>query len=623
MPRIHRLSDDMINKIAAGEVVERPASVVKELVENAIDAGATVVKVTVLGGGLRSIEVSDNGCGMSRTDALLAVERHATSKIRQQDDLERIDTLGFRGEALPSIASVSRFTLLTRAADDIGGSELRVGDGEQSCEDAAAPLGTTIRVEDLFYNTPARLKFMRSERSESIQISDTMQRLAITSPQVSFELLQDDRRQLFTSGSGRLADVLLTIYGKAAARQWLELRDQLGDIRIEGFIGTPELTKGTRNHQHWIVNGRYIRSRSLQHALEEAYRNVIPARRYPIAALFLRIPLHLVDVNVHPAKTEIRIQNESQLHQFVMRAVQRSLMSISADGEGLRSHTDADALAEPAVERLRGEQLNLPSGEAASQQPARPVYAWSNDFSYPAGNASSIEPSALSVREAQPGETSAYTTASPPGVAGEALTLPPLQGDSIFPPFRVVSQLAGSYILAQCARGWLIVDQHAAHERINYQRLVQGLSQGGVSSQMMLVPQSLQLTPLEEALILEHRDSLEQLGFVLEPFGERTVLLRACPLLLGDNSGEEALREILEELSHEGKKPDPLQLVEKALITLSCKSAIKANTWLPMARMEELLQQLGRTEFGGTCPHGRPTYWLLTIEELDKRFLRT
>ena len=627
MPSIQRLSDDMINKIAAGEVVERPAAAVKELVENAIDAGATVIRIVTEGGGLRLIEVSDNGHGMQGEEALLALERHATSKIRSQEDLEHIATLGFRGEALPSIASVSKLSLMTRPMHADEASLVVVTNGKPDQQPAAAPVGTTIRVQDLFYNTPARLKFMRSERTETMQITEMVQHLAISAPHIAFELQNDDKRVLHTPGNGKLFDVLLALYGRQASHSWRAVESELGDMRLWGYVADAQFTRGTRGHQHWIVNGRYVRTRTLQHALEEAYRTVIPATRKPVSALFLTIPLHLVDVNVHPAKTEIRIHNEGQIHQWVWHTVRQALAEGHAQPEGRPAETTAPS-AYPRADRIEGTQLGL-AGLYHTEPPVSSVAGW--DDRKPIQDPYRLETAQhWSVREqsgvqqdAVPYAAAEFSASHVPFTEAKAsYGIDTDARPSIFPPFRVITQLSGTYILAQCARGWLIADQHAADERIQYQKLIDMFRQGAVHSQMLLQPQTLELTPLEEQLVQTHAAELEKTGFIIEPFGDRTVLLRGCPIVMGENSGSEALTELLETLQEEGKKIDPLMLVEKALITISCKSAVKANTWLPVARMEELLQQLGRTEFAATCPHGRPTYWMLTLEELEHHFLR-
>jgi len=626
MPSIQRLSDDMINKIAAGEVVERPAAAVKELVENAVDAGATVIRIVTEGGGLRLIEVSDNGHGMRSEEALLALERHATSKIRQQEDLEHIATLGFRGEALPSIASVSKLSLITRPVQSDEASELVVRDGKSEQQPTAAPVGTTIRVADLFYNTPARLKFMRSERTETMQITEMVQHLAISAPHIAFELQNDDKRVLHTPGNGKLFDVLLAIYGRQASHSWRAVESEQGEMKLWGFVADAQFTKGTRGHQHWIVNGRYVRTRTLQHALEEAYRTVIPQTRKPVSALFLSIPLDLVDVNVHPAKTEIRIHNEGQIHQWVWHTIRQTLAEGHAPSE-IRSPYLAERVDDGYVQRPVETQMDFTSLYKAPPALSSTRIA---EEQAPIISPYRLETSShWSVRE-----DSTHRAGLP--FRDEAMQTPPVSAtdttlsvgidadehQGIFPPFRVVTQLSGTYILAQCARGWLIADQHAADERIQYQKLIDMFRQGSVHSQMLLQPQTLELTPLEEQLVLVHAAELEKTGFLLEPFGDRTVLLRGCPIVMGENSGREALTELLEALQEEGKKIDPLMLVEKVLITISCKSAVKANTWLPVARMEQLLQQLGKTEFAATCPHGRPTYWMLTVEELEQHFLR-
>ena len=629
MSVIQRLSDDMINKIAAGEVVERPASVVKELVENAIDAGASHIEVSSIGGGLKQILVRDNGCGMTRDDALLALERHATSKLRTEEDLNNIMTLGFRGEALPSIASVSRLTLISRPKDVLAGTQITISGAPLECSEVAAPAGTTFIVEDLFYNTPARLKFMRSERTETQKIAEVVEHLALANPHIAFSLTQDDRSKLKTSGSGKLADTLLTVYGHQVAKNWISVNYEQNDITIKGLVSRPEMTKGTRGDEHFIVNGRYVYARSLQHALEEAYRQLIPTKRYPLAVLFIDLPIARIDANVHPAKTEVRIQNEGELHQALLYALRVALVQ----GE----HSEVQISDPSADYRLAGNSLNRGGtplqtssfsirGNQETLTDLKQIsiggLAGRSDIyqSNPVSSDLTEQGSYNHISVTQP-TNDVLSKLRPIPVAINTEEIP--EGDGIFPPFRVITQLAGTYILAQTALGWLIVDQHAAHERIIYQKLLADLATGSVHSQTLLQPQSLRIGASDESFYLENLESLENLGFVLEPFGERTLLLRAYPMLLGEASGEDALREIMDELRLTERKPTLAQLREKALVTLSCKSAIKANTWLPAQRMEDLIKQLSHTPFAATCPHGRPTYWLLDLDYLNKHFKRT
>ncbi len=606
--RVQLLSEDLANKIAAGEVVERPASVVKELVENAIDAGARSISVVIHQGGLKRIEVLDDGWGMSREDALMSLERHATSKIRSIDDLFSIHTLGFRGEALPSIASVSRFTLVTRQADDLAATRITVQGTERQVDEVGAPTGTRIMVDDLFYNTPARLKFMKTIATEGGHVAETVTRLAISHPEVAIGLVHDDRMLLSTPGNNSLWDVLLTIYGKEVAKGLTAIEAEHPSIKLDGYVGQPQVARSNRLHEHTMVNGRYVRSRTLQHAVEEAYRNVIPPRRYPLVALRLTIDPEYVDVNVHPAKTEVRFRHDSEVHQAVLRAVRRALAHASAAGAALEPEEPVVYDQPPVPERdaLTNSsyvQERLPEPEQLVVTVPRPA-AWTT------------------MPPASPRPSTPWSERPVQAVSSE-IRSPEPSAPSAFPPVRVISQLSGTYILAQAVDAWLIIDQHAAHERILYEEFKAQLSGGQISTQLMMVPLTLELTGFELERMRARVDDLEALGYVIEPFGTGTLLVRGVPQILGEGAGREALIELMDEILRSPKAPAAHELANRALITMSCKGAIKANQWLPVARQEEIIQRLGTTPDYATCPHGRPTYWWLSHADLDKHFLRS
>ncbi|MCL2549278.1 MAG: DNA mismatch repair endonuclease MutL, partial [Symbiobacteriaceae bacterium] len=471
-------------------------------------------------------------------------------------------------------------------------TEVIQADGQTRSGDTAAPAGTSIKVEDLFYNTPARLKFMRSERAESLAIAEVMEHLSLVSPAISMELIQDDRLHLRTTGSGDLADVALAIYGRVAIRSFIPISASGDDLALQGLISLPTLTKASRGHIHWILNGRYIQSRSFLHAMEEAYRNLLPHKRYPLGIIYLQLPLDQVDVNVHPAKTEVRIRDEGRVYGFILNSLRQTLAQATAENQIPAS---ADFQRPGSESSL---QLKLPPA------PSDDRVARLSAAIYPGERISEVRRS---------------DTYYPPILTADEGA----HGQSIFPPFRVISQLAGTFILAQCASAWLVVDQHAAHERILFEKMMASLQDGNLSSQMLLYPLALTLSLREEALMTEYSSALGLLGFSFEAFGEHTVLLRSVPHLIGESSGEEALRELLGELTLGGKEPELEQLVDKALITLSCHGAVKANTWLTIANMEELLRDLGSCAHASTCPHGRPVYHYLALDDLNKWFART
>ncbi|MCE5196013.1 MAG: DNA mismatch repair endonuclease MutL [Negativicutes bacterium] len=611
---IRILSADLTNKIAAGEVVERPASVVKELLENAIDAGASQVSIDISGGGLTRISLTDNGSGMNRSDAVLALERHATSKLQEESDLFAIKTLGFRGEALPSIASVSHFCLLTRRQDDLAGTKVRVNQGVITAEDAAAPKGTQVIVEDLFYNTPARLKFMKSVAAEGSHILNVALSLALSRPDVAIECTRDDRLVLSTPGNGKLDDVIRAVYGHDVMQQLLPLVYSEGEYRISGYIGKPTFSRSNRRDEHFVINGRYAQARNIQHAVEEAYRQIMPPRKYPFFVLSIQLPLEQVDVNVHPAKTEVRFREEAKLYQLCLC--------------GVRSALNPQLLGKEAEQTVvyHPPQQSEDWLAAETTATARPTIRQESLLSsFPMANQrAATAPQARLY--AAPDE---LTAASRSEESGQVL--PPqnpqfsaldLKQPSIFPPMRVISQLAGTYLLAQSIDAFYLFDQHAAHERILFGMLKAQMEQGQISSQTMLMPYTIELPVMEFDRIIQRLAELRTLGFLLEDFGNQTLLVREMPQLLTGDGAREGLVEIFNELTATERPLSASDLTMKTLITMSCKGAIKANQWLPQNRMSELIEQLGRTENAATCPHGRPTFYCLSLTDLDKIFKR-
>lgn len=575
------LDEETTTKIAAGEVIERPASVVKELVENALDAGARRIEVEVREAGRELIRVTDDGCGMTREDALLALQRYATSKIRSAEDLDSVTTFGFRGEALPSIAAVSHLTMVTRRAEAEAAVQVTVAGGEVTeVEEAGAPAGTQISVHRLFYNTPARLKFLKSDNVEMGHIVEAVTRFVFSHPDVSFALLRDGK-EILRHGGGDLRAAVLSVWGRELAEAMVPVSLEIPTMSVRGLVSSPQIHRASRNRQFMFVNRRWVRSRTLIHALDEAYRGALPERRHPAAVLLVEIEPGMVDVNVHPTKAEVRLRREWEVHHLVSRAVREALggQLSAAQGELARMSgppTPGGAPRPPHV-----------GGPAPSTQPL------------PGGWAGTL---------AAPGVMSPAFRAEREG--GEALELRPL------------AQLRQTYILAESAQGLLLVDQHRAQERIYYERFTQARLTQKPKRQSLLSPTSVQLGPREAAVLGKQMDDLLALGFELEPFGTDAYLVRAVPAELAASDPATLVKDLAEELTAEGSDSSVERKRERLLITLSCRSAVKAGESLTYEEMAELLRDLGATARPYTCPHGWPIVMTISNFEIDRKFNR-
>ena len=575
---IRILSPEVASQIAAGEVVERPASVVKELIENALDAGARRITVTVDGAGRRLIEVADDGSGIPAGELALAVERHATSKLSNSQDLFRIATLGFRGEALASIGSVSRLTITSRVEAAAAGMRLRVIGGKaEPVQPVGAPPGTLVRVEDLFYNVPARLKFLKSDVTERRQIDILLTRYALAFPHVHFKLQQDGRSGLQTSGDGDRRAVLAALYGVDAARQMLEVLAVEGEVSITGYISPIALTRSNRREILFFVNNRPVQDVTLTTALVQAYHTFLMVGRYPIAVLFLDMPPEIVDVNVHPTKAEVRFRETDRLFSGVQRAVRRALLAHS-----------------PVPQWSQGGVFPVTQMEASPQE-----VAW---------DAAPVAP--------QPQIISPYPVSTP--------ALPrPLPGGS--PPIlRLVGQIASAYLVAEGPDGLYLIDQHAAHERVLFEQMMaqrQEASGEPLPAQHLLQPVTVELPPASARLLEESLPLLEKLGFQVESFGPGTYLVRAIPSLLMGLDAAAALRVLVEDFEED---ETPLQAqVEARIIARVCKrAAVKAGRALPPDEQRALLDDLQACQSPRTCPHGRPTMIHLSVDLLERQFGR-
>jgi DNA mismatch repair protein MutL len=650
MGRIHVLSEQVANKIAAGEVVERPASVVKELLENSLDAGSTRIRIQIEAGGKKLIQIADNGCGMVRDDALLAFERHATSKIKNAEDLLSVATLGFRGEALPSIASVSRLRLETKAADEAAGTIVEINGGKIfKVEEAGLPLGTSITVRDLFFNTPARKKFLKAESTELSHIASLVTHYALAHPDKHFELHSATNAVLIAAPVAGYSERVYQVFGKevldqliaVAAAQPLERiglpqlppwrrteedqepRDP-GEIRLHGFVSKPEIQKLNRNSIYVFVNGRLIRDRLIQHALTDAYRNILPPAVYPVVLLFLELPTEEVDVNVHPSKTEVRFRQQTVIHDFVRDSVRAALMkarpvpqfateirahptaSPSLSAGGRTAMTDGSGALAPAYD-ARPQELTL---QAPVPPPINTQFLFSGGISVE-GNAAVSLARAPKVMESD-------SCAPPlPDEAEDASELAPSLAS-----LKPLGQIRESFILAVNREGLWIVDQHVAHERVLFEKVLRQRAAQKVESQRLLMPLVIELTPAQQAVFAEISDELAHNGFEAEPFGNRSIAVKIAPAGVDASQIEHMLHELLDQLSHEEQALNMERVCGRIAASIACHAAIKINMPLEHNKMEWLLAELAKTECPMTCPHGRPVVLRYSLKDIQKAFKR-
>jgi DNA mismatch repair protein MutL len=649
MGKIQVLDEHLTNMIAAGEVVERPASVVKELIENAVDAGAEKIEIHVEEGGLQLIRVIDDGHGMDREDCQLAFERHATSKIRTTRDLFQIRTLGFRGEALPSIAAVSRMELVSSESSGQVGTRILIEGGQiKSVSDAAAPKGTEICVRDLFYNTPARLKYMKSIATEIGHISDYVNRLALTYPSVAFTLTHNGKVLLQTSGDGKLLHVMAAIYGVQVAKLLLPISGETLDYRWTGFVSKTEVTRANRSYLSTLVNGRYVRSYALNNAIMRGYHTLLPVGRYPIVVLQIEMDPALVDVNVHPAKLEVRFSKEEELCEAIERSVKETLRQGLKIVQPLQAERGAKVVTQVQQPRF---ELELPKPTAPLTPTLEVSPRLREWMEREQTQRPPIRPEPPEQREAAAAAERAEPTAAPP-VVKEALTpyreaaasSPANEGTAespatealaeenpadagkrpAVPLFYPVGQVHGTYIVAQNDEGMYLIDQHAAQERIFYEYFMAKLAEESVASQILLFPHTIECTAAEAAQLEKKLPMLRSFGLEVESFGSRSYIVRAHPHWFPEGSELEVIEELIQFVLEAGDKEtaDILRMREKAAIMMACKAAIKANRYLTHTEMESLLNQLRETTSPFTCPHGRPIVIHFSTYDLEKMFKR-
>ncbi len=591
MAKITRLPPDLANQIAAGEVVERPASVVKELVENSLDAGARRIAVHIELGGKRQVRVEDDGEGMEPDDARLAVERHATSKLRRADDLAAIVTLGFRGEALPSIASVAHFLLRTRARGARAGTEIRVNGGQvSSVSEAAAAEGTVIEVSDLFYNLPARRKFLKSDAAESSQVSRVVTQLALAYPEVGFTLTSGARTILRCPPAAHVRDRLYQLYGER--EDLVDVGKEAGGIRVSGYVAALAEQGPRRGVQHVFINRRIVRDRTIAHAILDAYSVASIKERSPEVHLFIEMAPDAVDVNVHPTKAEVRFRQQSLVHEVVRRAVVDALGQGEAPQLRLRGEPhSAPVVAAPLPELFRG--VSFPSRWATGPQAATPM------------------PAPIPIPSAAGSSTSVpERTTTGTGIAAGGR------------PMIALGQFRDTFIIAIDEEGIAIIDQHVAHERVLFERVMERLSSGRLESQRLLVPVLLDLPPGGREALLARAVEVEQLGFEVEEFGDATLRVGAVPALLGAEDAATALRALAEDLEGLDRGAHVQEALRRIAALTACHAAVKANDRLTPEKMAHILEELRATAHSTVCPHGRPVMLRLTRREIEKNFER-
>ena len=658
MRKIAVLDQNTIDKIAAGEVVERPSSVVKELVENAIDAGATAVTVEITDGGKKLIRITDNGSGMEAEQIPLAFLRHATSKIEKVEDLEHIASLGFRGEALSSIAAVSQVELITKTPSSVSGSRYVIEGGqEHSLEELGAPEGTTFLVRNLFYNTPARSKFLKSDTTEANYIHTLMEQLALSHPEISFKYIQNKQVKLHTSGNYSVKDVIYSVYGREIARALLEVSQENSFMKIEGFVGKPEIARGNRSFENYYINGRYVKNNIITKAIENAYRGFLMQHKFPFVSLRMEMEGNDLDVNVHPAKREVRFAREQEVYDAVYDTVRAALTrremipKVSVDSSSVKEDKEEKvtraAVPEPFEQKRREELYGARKPVTSEQKPViseqKPVISYVND----PPETRMKEPVVSAAREPEapyrPVVTHEETVISEPkapafskdeeemfsGTLREKQT-PPQQlelfEEKLLAPesrsrIDLIGQIFDTYWLVQFEDNFYIIDQHAAHEKVYYERMVKQFREHSIDSQYLNPPLIVTLSMQEEEVLKANMNYFEQFGFEIENFGGREYRISAVPSNLYGLTEEELFLEMLDNLASDNSK-DTLDIFAARLATMACKAAVKGNHAMSHQEAEKLIDELLTLENPYHCPHGRPTIIAMTRTELEKKFKR-
>ena len=634
MKRIQKLPDHLVNQIAAGEVVERPASALKEMLENSLDAGASKITVDLAQGGIKLIRVTDNGNGIAADDLPLALDRHATSKISSLDDLESVSTLGFRGEGLASVASVSRLTLTSRPHDAEHAHQIIAIDGTlHPVEPAAHPAGTSVEVVDLYFNTPARRKFLKSDNTEYAHCAATFERIALAHPQVEFTL-RHNGKVVWRLPQQTVAERVGALLGKDFVEAALPLDTQAAGLGLTGFVASPTYSKASRDAQYFFVNGRFVRDKTAQHALRQAYRDVLHHERHPAYALFFTLDPAGVDVNVHPTKIEVRFRESQAIHQFLFHSVHRALASTTAGASpAVQLHeqpagnpgTTATTAAFVPPQHTPQQASLLPARPATNvgRTPLAQTYRYEQQ-SIPlhvAREAIGVYDKQFAGLRDEERQQAAISPAFAPRTASPAVTLPDAS-EGIPPLGFALAQLHGVYILSQCEDGLIVVDMHAAHERIVYERLKTALEADAIPMQPLLLPVSFAADRFEVATVEENADDMKRLGVELAVLSPTQIAVRGMPVWLKEGNAVELARAVLKDVREHGLTQVMTERRNELLATMACHGAVRANRQLTLPEMNALLRDMEATERSGQCNHGRPTWSRLGMRDLDALFMR-
>ena len=646
MAFINELDKNTIDQIAAGEVVERPASVVKELVENAIDSGATAVTVEIKGGGIDMIRITDNGSGIEKSQIRKAFKRHATSKLKSIEDLFSIHSLGFRGEALSSIASVAQVDLITKTRDELVGTRYCINGGEEAAfEEIGAPDGTTLIIRNLFYNTPARKKFLKTPQTEGSYIGDVMEHMALDNPTISFHYINNKDDKFSTSGNGDLKEIIYRIYGRDISVSVLPFKAEEDGMILEGYLGEPAINRSNRNFEIFFVNGRYIKDKVMSKALEEGYKQYLMMHKFPFAILHLRIDPSRVDVNVHPAKMEVRFNNQQQLYDFISRSVDDALSKREMIPDALLGETDEEEVKEPAeadapvaeekpaksIAPQPFESLRFEKHKISEDTPIFAKGVKAEPIKIEDSNKSAVWTRIFGDSDGSIAEKKEHPSPiikSDNAVVVEKVTQLDLFDEKVLTKenvkeYEILGQIFGTYWIIAFKDKIFIVDQHAAHEKVNYERMLKRYKNGEMLSQMVNPPVIVALTSAEEELFLSYRQYFEKLGFNIENFGGREYAMRAIPIdLFGCESEKDMFIQILDELSHETGLDRTPDVINYKIASMACKASVKGNTKMSRAEMEALLDELLTLDNPYNCPHGRPTIISMSKYEIDKKFKR-
>ncbi len=604
MPRIHVMSDNLANKIAAGEVVERSSSVVKELVENAIDAGSSIITIDLINGGLNGITITDNGCGMEHDDALLSFQRHATSKLIREDDLFFISTLGFRGEALPSIASVSEVDLVT-CAKTIG-THLHIKGGKLEIDEAADKrVGTRINIKNLFYNTPARLKYLKSEPTELASCVSYIEKIALSYPQIKFTLTNNERAVVKTSGSRNLKKTIHEIYGLQVSSKLIEIKNSNDDYDIRGFICKPEILKSNRYHMTTIVNGRVIRNNDLNHAINDAYYTYKPDSKYPIVIINIETDPTLIDVNIHPTKQDIKFSKQEELYNLLNKTIKEALyknLLLPSAMERLKATNDI--ISKEEINSIIEDKINMEDNETKEDASLDYEVEESKQGEFNFG----VAEDTVSYEQEKKRDDEDEPSTSKNKI--KSLNLHPIGAINL------------TFIVAQGDDGLYLIDQHAAHERINYEKVLKYFQEEKIVTTPLLVPMPIELTPTEFILVQKNLDLLKSMGFVLEEFGLNTFVFKEHPIWFKEGFEEEGLRRVIDMIIQSGANFDVMKFRDRAAAMLACKMSIKANMSISLEVMQHLIDDLALCDNPYNCAHGRPTIINFSSYDLNRMFKR-